>query len=232
MLRLIRYLAGMVLASQVSFCIPFTIEAVFDEDVLAQGIQRTVGDAAGWVDTTTGIFRFRRIGGDYPGFPGPVFYAFCIEPREFVSTGQTYVYDWSPLEEGTTNIGGMGEDKANLLRELFARYYRVFGAPLDATQAGALQIAVWEIVRETSGTLDPYQGTTRFQNPANQAALDLAAAYLESLTGTGPRLDSLFALIRVGVQDLVVQETPEPAFGGLVGLLLIAVPLWARRRPA
>lgn len=99
------------------------------------------------------------------GAPTGTFFAFCIEPREFVSTGSTYTYDFSSLDQGATNIGGMGVARADLLRELFGRYYPVIGAPLDATHASAMQIAIREIVRETSGTLNASNGNIMFQNP-------------------------------------------------------------------
>lgn len=233
-LAVIPYLAGMLLASGFCSATPFTVQVVFNGEATAQNIERTVdfglpgGD--NWYGTTTGMFAMTRIGGDYPGFPVTDFYAFCIEPREFISPGQTVLFNWDALENGTTNIGGMGVTKANLLRELFARHYPAIGAPLDAEHASAMQIAIWEIVREDSGTLNVYTGNTRFRNPEDQAALDLAQIYLSSITGSGPRLPYLHALTFVGVQDLLVEETPEPGYSLLVGLLLVGVPLYIRRR--
>jgi hypothetical protein len=216
-----------------------TIIALFNGEQTSEAIQRfIVNDPTnpGWVDTTTGEFSFTRTGGTEIGGPSGTFFAFCIEPREFVSAGTTYTYNFSYLEQGTTNIGGMGTAKANLLRELFGRYYPVIGAAIDAEHASALQIAIWEIVRETSGTLDVSSGNISYRNPADPPALALAQTYLSSLNGTGPMLTNLYALDNVGAQDVIVQvtgqfqlPTPEPATLVTMGVALIGLALMLRR---
>lgn len=157
---------------------------------------------------------------------GTTLLGFCIEPRQFVTLGQTYTDTIAQLEDGTTNIGGMGEAKADLLRELFGRYLPDFNAPLTRQQAGALQVAVWEIVREDTGTLDVYNGDIYFtaggESPAGTVAL--AQTYVLSLNGLGPKLNNLYALNNATAQDIVVQlNTPEPASMGLLGLALISL---------
>jgi len=207
-----------------------TITAHFDQVFTPELIDRTVNNGANWYTTDTGLFQFTRTGGTFPGFQVSTFFAFCIEPREFVSPGSTYTYNWSALEQGTTNIGGMGTAKANLLRELFGRYFPDFNAALDNVHGSALQIATWEIVRETSGTLDVYNGTTRYRNPQDAAALALAQTYVQSLNGQGPKLNNVLALTLVGAQDLIIQDkvladipTPEPGGMALMGLGLIGL---------
>jgi hypothetical protein len=211
-----------------------TIQAFFVQELYSSSIQRDVSDGAGFITTNVGLFRFQRTGGTEPGFQVFDFYGFCIEPREFVSPGSTYLYDLAALDQGATNIGGMGVSRANLLRELYARFFPDFWNPqaLDSTTAGALQIATWEIVRETSGTLDALTGTTQFRNPANPAALTLAQTYLSALTGApdAPSLANLHALIRVGAQDIVIQDTPEPAGMAVAGLALLALGHFGRKR--
>jgi hypothetical protein len=184
-----------------------------------------------------GRFQLTRTGGDYTEnlAGGSVFFAFCIEPRQFVSLGGNYTYDVQPLENGTTNINGMGLAKADKLRELFGRYLPNFAAPLTRMQGGALQIAVWEIVREDSGVLDVYNGDIYFfpgtsEDPAGVVAL--AQTYVQSVNGAGPKLTNLIALTNMGAQDLVTQHAPEPAstllFGG--GILLLAIGRARRNR--
>lgn len=212
-----------------------TIIARFNGEITSEAIQRDVGDGAGFVDTTTGMFSFLRTGGTLLGDPSGTFFAFCIEPREFVSSGQTYTYNFSNLEQGATNIGGMGAAKADLIRELFGRYYPVIGASLDALHASAMQIAIWEIVRENSGTLNVTTGNVMFRNAADAPSMTLAQTYLSSLNGSGPKLTNLYALTNVGAQDVIVQvNSPAPEPGVLVtaGLGLIGIALLARRRRA
>ncbi len=207
-----------------------TVIVAFNGEQFPETIQRDVGDGAGFVDTTTGIFTFTRIGGDWYGPPNGTFYSFCIEPREFVTPGNTYTYNFDTLEHGATNIGGMGAGKADLMRELFGRYYPVIGAPIDALHASAMQIAIWEIVRENSGTLNVSTGNTQFRNPQDPATVALAQSYLSSLDGSGPRASDLYALTAVGVQDIIVQATPEPVTFLCAGTALIGLALIRRRR--
>jgi hypothetical protein len=215
--------------------LPLTVIATFNAELYSETIQRDVGPGygdgagAGYIDTTTGMFQFTRTGGTQPGSPTGTFYAFCIEPREFVSQGSTYTYDFSDLSQGTTNIGGMGVAKANLLRELFGRNYPVLGATITAEKASAMQIAIWEIVRENSGSLNVTSGNVQFRNPQDPNALTLAQTYLSALNGTGPHLNNLYALTFDGAQDVIVQ-IPEPAMAFATGLALIALALIARAR--
>jgi hypothetical protein len=210
------------------------IVAYFNGEITSEAIQRYIADDPtnpGWVSTTTGEFRFTQVSGPQLGnLPGQ-FLAFCIEPREFVSQGSNYTYTVSTLEQGATNIGGMGVAKANLLRELFGRYDPVLSTQLDALHASAMQIAIWEIVRETSGVLNVTNGNIKFQNGADQAAVNLAQSYLSSLDGHGPMLNNLYALTNFGAQDVIIQyTTPEPATFLTLGTALIAGSCLLRRR--
>jgi hypothetical protein len=210
-----------------------TIVALFNGELTSESIQRNVGDGAGFVSTTTGMFSFTRTGGTQVGIPNGTLFGYCIEPREFVSTGTTYTYDFTNLEMGATNIGGMGVGKADLIRELYGRFYPVIGAPIDAMHASAMQIATWEIVRENSGTLNVSTGNVVYQNPQNAASLALAQSHLTALDGTGPRANNLYAMTAVGAQDIVIQVTsqaPEPVEFATTGIALIALAMIRRRR--
>ena len=208
-----------------------TLIARFNGVINPMNIQRDVGDGGGWITTSVGLFGFTRLGGTYLGDPVGDFVGFCIEPREFVTPGVTYTYNTEDLQYGATNIGGMGPVRADVLRELYARYFPQFIASIPANTARALQIATWEIVRETTGVLDVSSGTTRFRNPADPAALTLAQTMLSNLTGTGPRLDDVYALNRVGAQDIVFQGTPEPGTLLLTGAALLLVGRFGMRPP-
>jgi hypothetical protein len=174
------------------------------------------------------------LGGSFsvPG-GGDTLQGFCIEPRQTVNVGQTYTNTIAPLAAGTNNIGGMGQIKADLVLELFGRYLQDFNAPLTRQEAGALQIAVWEIVREDSGILDMYSGDIYFwatnEDPLGTVAL--AQSFVQSLDGTGPKLRNLYALSNDTAQDIIVQlQTPEPRSMGILGLALLGLGVLRRKK--
>ncbi|MDX2038770.1 MAG: PEP-CTERM sorting domain-containing protein [Isosphaeraceae bacterium] len=185
-------------------------------------------------NTSPGRFSLTRQGGDFSGTlagTSPQFFAFCLEPLEFITPGSTTTFDLVDLRFGANNIGGIGVTKADLIRELFYQQMPDLSAVISNEKASALGIAVWEIVRENpANPLDIDAGDAQFDSSSGSGltVLQLARNYLSTVTGTGPRLDNLYALRNVGVQDLLVQvsSVPEPAtiasFGlGALGLVLV-----------
>jgi len=224
-------IASLIVLGLGCLIVPATLEAstitvTFVNALNMHYINRTVDNGQNWYTTDTGLFQFTYNSGAKGGLGG-TFYAFCIEPREFISPGQVVTYQWSALQDGTTNIGGMGAAKAALIDELFGRYQPQLNGTISDLQASALQISIWEIVRETSGSLDVYSGTTRYSNPGDAleaSALTLAERYVTSLNGTGPKLSNLFALDNNGVQDVLVQtNAPEPGTYAMLGAGLLAL---------
>jgi len=97
-----------------------------------------------------------------------------------------------------------------------------------------LQIATWEIVREDSGTLDVLGGDIYFfTNGSTDPAgtVTLAQTYVQSINGSGPKLNNLIAFTNAGAQDLVTQvnSVPEPATSGLMGAGLLMAGFLMRR---
>ncbi len=207
-------------------------------------MDRTVDGGANWFMQDPGQFHFLTQSGSPVEVPLS-FYTFCIEPRELLSPGQLVSYNLVPVEQGTTNIGGMGVTKANAVREVLGRYYPDFSIAVDTRTGAALQVALWEIVRENAQTVGSYDlatGDVQYRTWSDTAVRDLAQTMLSSLTGTGPMVSvsGVQALaLAGGTQDTLVQLTtggfgsssvPEPATATTMAAGLVAVGLLCRRK--
>jgi hypothetical protein len=109
--------------------------------------------------------------------------------------------------------------KAALLRELWGRHYIT---SMTSQQAAEFQLAVWEIVFETSGTYDISSGSVR-SNHYNGGTNIL----LDSLDGSGP-MANLIALSHPCYQDMLAQ-IPAPGAVTLcsIGMFMVS---WFRLR--
>jgi hypothetical protein len=198
-------------------------------------VDRTVDGGANWFGQEPGQFHFFTESGSPSDIPAQ-FYTFCIEPREFISPGQLVTYNLVPVDQGTTNIGGMGTAKAALIEELLYENYPDFSVALDVQHAAAIQVALWKIVRENQqgiGTWDLSSGDVQYRNWSDTTVRDLAASMLGALTGQGPYLTNIDALAVVGTQDTLVQLTssvPEPATCFLTGAALALLGARFRRK--
>lgn len=210
--------AGSAMAGNDTLC------AIFNGVQPGAGVHYTIDSGDNWHDTTAGAFNWTRTGGTYN--TGDTFRTFCIELQENISNNNNYCYEIVGLEDGPDSRSGMGERRANLLRELFGRFYTpAFGEPLSERKATAMQIAIWEIVHERgSNPLDLSDGRARFQT-GNGEAYKLAEDYLKALTGHGPRNYTLVAMTGAGIQDQII-----PAPGTLMLAGMGALALKRRRR--
>ena len=201
-------------------------------------VERIISDSAtgtqAWTSLTMGLFSFTRTGGDYTGTlqpgPGNNFLAFCVEPQELA---QSAVFQVVGLPAAVTNLGGIGATRADQLSRLMGTYYPNFGGVVTATQVAALQIAIWEIVRENSGTLNVTAGTTQFRNATDAASLTLAQSYLTNIAAGGGTASSNFVgLNSVGAQDMLVRvsDVPEPSTLAMLGLSIAPLALLSRRK--
>ena len=189
-LWLVTALAGLGLAATLNAA---TVNWHFTSETPGDSINRTVDGGANWYGTSIGYFNCVRDGGDFTGtLRGPdsstsTFIAFCAEPREFVSGNTAYFYTTAPLSQGTTNIGGMGVVKANRLNILIGHFLPDFDVPItDPMKAAALQVAVWEIIRESlANPLNVYTGQVMFNSETRAGTLALAQTYLDTVSNNG-----------------------------------------------
>ena len=94
---------------------------------------------------------------------------------------------------------------------------------MTAQQAAEFQLAIWEIVYETSGTYDISTGSVRSDSYNSGTN-----ALLSSLDGTG-RHAELVALTNSTYQDLLAEVVPAPGALALSSLGMMAIG-WLRSR--
>jgi hypothetical protein len=245
---LVTALAGLGLTATLNAA---TVNWHYTSNTPSDTIRRTVDGGTSYFTTNLGYFNCVRDGGDFTGtLRGPdsstsTFIAFCAEPREFVNDNVNYFYTTAPLSEGTTNIGGMGTVKANRLNILIGHFLPDFDVAIPNTSAGyqkaaALQVAVWEIVRESlANPLNVYAGQVMFNTESRAGTLALAQTYLDTVSDNGivhpaPHFNLMAlnsgTLLSAGNQDLLVQYIHEPGTLSLLGIGAAGLLLRRRKR--
>jgi hypothetical protein len=166
------------------------------------------------------------------------FLAYCIEPEQpFAHSTKSGLPNFKTYQVGSFT-GGQG----TLLQAL---YSSSFDSVNSGNQQAAFQLAVWEIMRETSGSLSITQGSGNFflqtagltpsQIGSTNAVQALTSHYLSAAQSyTGPATYSLTKLTNATYQDLVVATAvtavPEPESYALFLAGLGAVGMIVRRR--
>lgn len=185
-------------------------------------------------------FNVNSIDAGLPQIGTQTLYGWCIEPFEGVGYNRDYSWEVQDLSAGATNIGGMGQQRANYLRELFYYVAPDFTQLVTPTTGLALQIATWEIVRDNAlGNFDVGSGNAWFRSSNPSAAIALAQSWLNTYINDGvqgPMLNNVYAGTINGSQDMIFQlrspdvpnqnnqvPTPAPA-------LLLPLGIWWLRR--
>jgi hypothetical protein len=148
---------------------------------------------------------------------GP-FHGFCIDIAQDIYYNQTVQFGVAQLQNAPVPGSGMGVARANLIRELWYNDYAQSG--LSNSNAAAFQIAIWEIINESSANpLNVRSGT--FWATGNAATLNTANSWLQALdlTGNGPKVNDLMALTSYSYQDYVVEVTAPAPSGWLLALV-------------
>ncbi len=235
---LLRYSLALVICLTLTLTVSAnTIVATYDGQSQAGSVDYSTNSGANWHGTSAGFFNFTRTGGDFPLdplAPGASFLGFCIELTETVASG---TYDVVALSSGNTSIPGLGALAAKQIDKLFTLAFSggLITDSVSNTVAQAIQVAIWEIVYESSGTLGTANGTTQFIS-SNSGVTTAANGWLATINATNftnylPS-QSLWAMnhLRTG-QDFVIQtqpggsteDVPEPGTLALVGAALLGL---------
>lgn len=200
-------------------------------------------------DQNTGAVTWQRVSGS-TAFDNS-FQTFCIDVTQTFnfnpSNPPSYTYTLTPLQnapwDNAQHNTGMGLAKAKLLSELWDNFH---SQVTNDDNSAAFQIAVWEIVFETSGNaLDLTSGNFKANYGTSQVQgyvklgseyvptyVKTAQNWLNTLTGNGPLDPNLVALTSDTAQDQFtftsVPAPPGVLLAGIGGLGLV-LGRWRRR---
>ena len=155
-----------------------------------------------------GEFRFEITGGDTPYWDDELS-AFCVDIDTTLKSSASY-----DVQEG---LGGFTSAQQQNLDRLFTGYYET--SKSSAVHSAAMQLAIWEIIEETSAPLQLYSSGD-FSSSSFNGARGIADVWLADLGGLTGGGYEFFVLQSDRSQDLLSArrvDVPEP------GTLLLSV---------
>lgn len=208
------------------------VQMRYDADGEAQG-----SGGAQSINTSTGLYRFTRnnsntsgIGWYVPVNSNNRFDALCVDLLEYVQSATFNIVDVKDVPN--YDQPAMGEDKANMIRELWGRNYDKLydGVGNDSYDRQAFQLAAWEIVWEDYariGNLDSGETGQRVWVASGASnAKTIAEGWLGGITGDTAYYANLVGLHESesgDYQEFVVQiPAPGAAMLGVIGLVLVS----------
>lgn len=181
-----------------------------------------------------GTFNYTVVSSTDPRFSGG-FQSFCADYFQPVTTGDTYSY--VPVDISALPDIGTDPTKLARIQELYDRFYTA-AVNGTADQAGAFQLALWELTYDGTGAVDIASGNFIATAVGGSANTAIAQSWLNTIDDpTAPAPTDSFQLVglfNANNQDQIVPlaPAPVPAPAALVLAVIGGGVLLARRRAA
>ncbi|MGE3507316.1 MAG: PEP-CTERM sorting domain-containing protein [Vicinamibacterales bacterium] len=152
------------------------------------------------------------------------FYSYCVDLLNYVQDPQVVTIGTTSALTGSPHAANGGAAAA----WLFNTYASAVHAAGSAVQAAALQVAMWEVLYDSTAIL----GSGNVILNTTGAIMSQANAYLAALAGSSYQGSSATVLFTSNGQDQITSRVPEPATVMLLGAGLLLALSFRRRSVA